>query len=607
MTRRFLIFAPIAAALAVVFAYVAWRSAQVVERWEADRLVADLAAAGQNWPQVKANGLILRAVGAAPDEAALAAAAAVVESRRWGESDFVLHSIAKPARAPDPALSFLRDEGEIKVTGVSPDEATRRMIASLADLGAVGDISEAYDIEAPKGWLEALSYAVEAVRQLPQSRVMVRPGAVEVEGSVASSEIRDAVEASLRAAKPPGCRLALKIIAPPPALSPYRFAVEKSPAGAKILACAAETETQRAEIVAGVAGALAIEADCPLALGAPSADWATAVLAGVRAVASLPAGRFELSDNEAQLFAGPEVSDAAFGAALRDLAVGLSSSYSLLSAPPPAPAPEFATPTPPAAAPVVKSWFRAVVVPGGDLILSGEAPDDATLAAILTYAQALKGAGAVKGSMTLATEPAPRDWRRAALSGLEGLALLDSGEAIYDGEALRIVGETETPEKVAALTAALAPKIADGLKAETRVRVDQTRLAAGLPLSPAQCVAALSGAVAAEPISFAPSSAEIGSESAALLDLLAATLKRCAGEKFEIAGHTDSQGRESTNLQLSQNRADAVLDALLARGVSLEKLVASGYGESRPVADNGSEEGRARNRRIEFTLAEDAE
>jgi OOP family OmpA-OmpF porin len=137
--------------------------------------------------------------------------------------------------------------------------------------------------------------------------------------------------------------------------------------------------------------------------------------------------------------------------------------------------------------------------------------------------------------------------------------------------------------------------------------VDQTGLAARLPLSAAQCVAKLSGAVAGAPISFAPSSAEIGEESAAVLDDLAATLKRCVVRKIEIGGHTDAQGRESTNLLLSQTRADAVLDALLARGVSLEKLVAKGYGESTPVADNGSEAGRARNRRIEFTVAEDAQ
>jgi prophage endopeptidase len=71
---------------------------------------------------------------------------------------------------------------------------------------------------------------------------------------------------------------------------------------------------------------------------------------------------------------------------------------------------------------------------------------------------------------------------------------------------------------------------------------------------------------------------------------------------MEIGGHTDSQGREEMNLGLSQSRADAVLNGLLARGVLVSNLTARGYGETRPIADNETEEGRERNRRIEFRL-----
>ena len=71
---------------------------------------------------------------------------------------------------------------------------------------------------------------------------------------------------------------------------------------------------------------------------------------------------------------------------------------------------------------------------------------------------------------------------------------------------------------------------------------------------------------------------------------------------MEIAGHTDSQGREVMNLSLSQARADAVLNAIMARRVLVSNLSAKGYGESQPIADNESETGREANRRIEFTL-----
>ncbi|MGI8513954.1 MAG: OmpA family protein, partial [Acidimicrobiia bacterium] len=67
-------------------------------------------------------------------------------------------------------------------------------------------------------------------------------------------------------------------------------------------------------------------------------------------------------------------------------------------------------------------------------------------------------------------------------------------------------------------------------------------------------------------------------------------------------GHTDDQGPEDFNRDLSLRRAQAVLDYMVAAGLPAANLSPEGFGESRPIADNGTEEGRAKNRRIEFTL-----
>ena len=69
---------------------------------------------------------------------------------------------------------------------------------------------------------------------------------------------------------------------------------------------------------------------------------------------------------------------------------------------------------------------------------------------------------------------------------------------------------------------------------------------------------------------------------------------------MEIAGYTDSQGREEMNLSLSQERADAVLTALMSRRILTSGITARGFGEADPIADNDTEEGREANRRIEF-------
>ncbi|MBT8072380.1 MAG: OmpA family protein, partial [Xanthomonadales bacterium] len=72
------------------------------------------------------------------------------------------------------------------------------------------------------------------------------------------------------------------------------------------------------------------------------------------------------------------------------------------------------------------------------------------------------------------------------------------------------------------------------------------------------------------------------------------------GTKVEVAGHTDSQGSAEYNLGLSERRAQAVADYLIANGANAGNITVKGYGESNPVADNGTKEGRAANRRVEL-------
>jgi len=75
-----------------------------------------------------------------------------------------------------------------------------------------------------------------------------------------------------------------------------------------------------------------------------------------------------------------------------------------------------------------------------------------------------------------------------------------------------------------------------------------------------------------------------------------------AGTRIEIGGHTDNTGTAEVNLDVSQKRADAVVARLVELGVDANAFSAKGYGQDKPVADNGTDEGRAKNRRIEFTV-----
>ncbi len=87
------------------------------------------------------------------------------------------------------------------------------------------------------------------------------------------------------------------------------------------------------------------------------------------------------------------------------------------------------------------------------------------------------------------------------------------------------------------------------------------------------------------------------------LDLIADIMKEFKDSNFSIDGHTDSQGSNKLNQTLSENRAKAVLDYLIGKGIPTNRLSSKGFGEDNPIASNKTSKGRAQNRRVEINLA----
>jgi outer membrane protein OmpA-like peptidoglycan-associated protein len=105
-----------------------------------------------------------------------------------------------------------------------------------------------------------------------------------------------------------------------------------------------------------------------------------------------------------------------------------------------------------------------------------------------------------------------------------------------------------------------------------------------------------------EPILFDFDSAELKAGSREALDDIAEVLAYFEGAPVQVIGHTDDQGGRDYNLGLSQDRADAVLVGLRERGIAADRMSAEGRAFDEPVASNGSEEGRAQNRRVEVLI-----
>lgn len=177
-------------------------------------------------------------------------------------------------------------------------------------------------------------------------------------------------------------------------------------------------------------------------------------------------------------------------------------------------------------------------------------------------------------------------------------------EAAYDKTQGNIVDETRTAleasERSGEMTAQqLAAEQTARAAAEERAATAQAALAklAEVKEDPRGMIITLSGSVL-----FASNQATLLPEARARLDQVADVLFATKERNLSIEGHTDSQGSDSHNQDLSQRRADAVRNALVQRGYGSDLIQARGFGEGTPVADNTSAEGRANNRRVEIII-----
>ncbi len=103
-----------------------------------------------------------------------------------------------------------------------------------------------------------------------------------------------------------------------------------------------------------------------------------------------------------------------------------------------------------------------------------------------------------------------------------------------------------------------------------------------------------------ENVYFETNSSKLGTAATATLNKVVQILEKHEGIKLDIVGHTDSRGTEAYNTALSNRRADSVKRYLTSHGIKAGRLTTHGYGESKPIADNATAAGRAKNRRVEL-------
>jgi OOP family OmpA-OmpF porin len=583
-----------------VFMAVALGLAIIIENLSASAVKSRLLTEGITWADVEADGLQVRLIGTAPNEAAryrLANLVATMVDASRLRDEMELTPV-KAFEAPRFSLEILRNDDGIQIIGLMPigdDEAV--LIAKGKTLAAAAPFSEMIETAnypASGDWEAALDFGLRAFEMLPRSKISISADRVAVTAIAASASEKRAFEADLALAQPSNLKADIQISAPRPVLTPFILRFVKDAQGARFDACAADNEAARDVILqAAIAAGVPDGADCTIGLGVPSPRWAAATALGIAAVGQLASGNVTFKDADVTLQAGADVTQRDFDRVVGDLDAALPEVFSLNSS---------LEKTADAVGADGAAEFTAILSQTtGRVELRGRMPDEMQRNVVDNFAKATFGADKVYQAAVL-DAGLPGGWPVRVLAGLEALGALDGGDLIVRADTVQVTGVTGNTDARARISQILSGKLGQGQTFKVDVTYDRKLdPIASLP-SPQECDARVEGVLKANKIVFEPASTEIDGNAAKIMGLLAAALDKCANLRMEIGGHTDNDGSEESNFSLSQARADAVLIALLGRQVDVSGFVAKGYGETVPIAENDTNEGREKNRRIEFTL-----
>ena len=240
---------------------------------------------------------------------------------------------------------------------------------------------------------------------------------------------------------------------------------------------------------------------------------------------------------------------------------------------------------------VTAQTFGASQSPGiTPVVVSGVVPDEATKAQLIGKVRELYG-DRVVDQLSIGSVIAPPNWSVSVQKILNSqLRSVKNGQLQVDGNVVRIRGQVSNEAQRQQLVSQLATNltsnysIKDGLTVQSSDQVSLDRT--------------LGNRI----IEFDSGSANLREGSKLILREIATSINKLGGKVVEIVGHTDNEGNPNNNLILSRARAETVRLYLTSLGIAPSQMTTTGLGATQPIASNDEDEGRRRNRRIEFRI-----
>lgn len=523
----------------------------------------------------------------AADKAALDARFAEADLARW-----VLDVAEAPPALPEIApyrWSASRDGKGIVLAGHVPNAGMQRFLALRAGADARDDTE--LGTGAPADFALIVPAALDAIKALEDGAVRYDGASWSLTGTASSPAARDAA-IQILAAVTPTQDWTIAVTAPEPEPEPepetiFHWSAHKAGDGMITLSGMVPAATVQ-RFLAVRLGETAVD-ETEIAAAPPG--FVADMLAALTALEGMATGeaRFDAAgwSISGQMAADTDLATALSGAAtpMADWALSVEAAELPEEIAAPAGAdPDYA--------------FSARRDDDGAVILSGQIPAEAALG----YFEALSQADTAAVSVA---EGAPESFLPSAEIGLRALMHLREGKLDFSAGKWSLAGTAPDAGARQAVLAAIAGDTGN-LRWITAIDLpppEAEPVIASAPRSaqPADisaCAAPVAAFSARNAILFQSGAAVITAASEAALDELAQDLAVCADAVVHVEGHTDSDGDAALNLALSVARAEAVVAALIERGVAPARLFAVGYGETAPIADNGTAEGKRLNRRI---------
>lgn len=499
--------------------------------------------------------------------------------------------------------------GRLTLTGMVPSPSDKLALTGRAGQSATQTMT--YASGAPVDFLASAETALDLMQWVGEGQIAYDGTGWTITGIAGSAVDKSALEADFitRRLASAGWSMAVAEPAPTiPSISPYLWSATHAAGGVSLMG---HVPTENLRNYLAVRAGTGVMDKTAIGLGAPD-GFILSAPAGLDAILALDEGEVSF-DGKRWTLNGYAASLAERDATLAALAAAVDiAAWSIsISAPEPVVAqlePEVAVPV---AAEVASTpqvdpdyAFSASRAADGAVILSGQVPSDPALRYFGTISNGDSAAVSI-------ADGAPASFLSSAEIGLRALLGLSEGRLDFAGGAWSLTGLAADEAAREAIRSAIAADSGTtwNLAVDLPPPPSATAPAAVVPVPTAPepadiaaCSAPVNEFSARNSILFQSGSALIAAESEAALDELAIDLAACPDAIVHIEGHTDSDGDEALNMALSVARAEAVVEGLIARGVTPARLYAVGYGETAPIADNATAQGKGLNRRIIVTV-----